>query len=200
MTGRPRRRTAASTIAALSTAVALAVPFAPAAASDQEVSFQAIFEDGLPVTFPAEIREVVVDEREVIVELPGNKSYPVPVLEEVDIAALEVDMPVNVTITQGLIVDISPAYSNPRGFTFEVLNGTDTMSDIPNDVLVREVMATTVLKSINRTTGAVTFESPAGDARTAVLANPQRMLTGLELNTNDLFTLTYYDMVAVTPR
>lgn len=184
-----RTMTALAAVAALATTV-------PATAADAP-SYETVFAEATTYTLNAQVAGTYAARSEVLVKLPNKNQYAIPVPEGSDLSVWRENMLVKVTIEQGLVMDIAKGSDAQETFSYEVI-GAEDMSNMPHDLLVREITWVTPVKEIDVEERTVTFVAPAGDTREATVAEA----VDIEAFKAEDATLklTYYDSIDIARR
>ena len=175
------------------------IALSPAVDAREQRHYETIFAEAVSEQYRLQVAGTYPARSEVLVKLPNNNQYAVPVAPGSDLSVWKTNELVVVTITQGLVIEIeSPSAGAAPGLTYAVLNGTDVLAGIPDDVLVREVQLVTRVTAVNQDTGAITFEAATGDVRTAVAADPA-IVKAAHVRPGELLVLTYFDAIDIEP-
>lgn len=180
-------------------ALALGIPLATAAIAETPAppAYETVFAEATTSTFDLQVAGTYPARSEVLVKLTNGNQYAIPVPEGSDLSVWRENMLVRVTITQGLVMDLAEGAGQEPGYAFEVVTGEE-LTGIPEDILVRQITYVTPVEEIDVEERTVTFVAPAGDKRTALVAETVDITTFSEEEA--MLTLTYFDSVDIARR
>ncbi|MBJ3777635.1 hypothetical protein [Acuticoccus mangrovi] len=167
-------------------------------AAESKLKYEDVFADATEVVIPVQVAGTYEERSELLVKLPNDNQYAVPVADPADLAAWRKNDLVNVVITQGIVADVRRGGPAPA-FSYTVLDDTEVLDGIPEDTLVRQITVTTTVKDIEEDIDQIVFLAAAGDDRTATVMTPG-MLKKAGLKPGDLVDLIYFDEIDIEPR
>ncbi|MCF3936478.1 hypothetical protein L1787_24100 [Acuticoccus sp. M5D2P5] len=180
-------------------AMALAGTLIVTSASAATYEYDTVFADSETISIDAQVAGTYPARSEVLVKMPNNNQYAVPVGEGADLSIWRENELVTVSITQGLIIEVTDTEAADPGYTYVLVDDTSDFDGIPDNVLVRQLTVTTTIKSVDMETGYVTFLAPSGDERRGLYADPDT-LRALDVEKGSLFELTYFDAIDIEQR
>ncbi|WP_108658992.1 hypothetical protein [Acuticoccus kandeliae] len=180
-------------------AFALASSLVATSASAAKYEYETIFASAETVSIDAQVAGTYPARSEVLVKLPNNNQYAVPVPAGSDLAMWRENALVTVSITQGLVIEVTDAVTAEPSYSYAVIGDADDFAGIPSDVLVRQLTVVTTIESVDKSTGYVTFLAPSGDMRRGMFADPAK-LEALDVKPGAFFELTYFDSIDIDPR
>ncbi|MEM6848421.1 MAG: hypothetical protein AAF580_10155 [Pseudomonadota bacterium] len=180
--------------------LAAAVLTAGAAQANADApDFDLIFAEAETVSFDVQIAGTYEARNEVLVKLPNRNQYAVPVPADTDFSKWRTNMLVTVSITQGMVINLSRAEDDAEPFVYETLT-SDDIENLPADILARRITYAVPIDSVDVKEGEVTFTSFAGDKRTASVSQDTAEAVKAFGTDNAIGELTYYDSIAITER